>query len=86
MKSLQVRDVPDALHDTLIARAHARGMSLRQYVIEVLNDHCVLPTMDEWLDGLRRLTPAAATVSGADAVRGAREADDTDIARARRSR
>ena len=35
-KTLNVRDVPDELHRALVARAARRGISLRQYTIEVL--------------------------------------------------
>ena len=77
--NLHVRDVPDGLHRSLVARAERRGMSLRQYVLEVLSDHAALPGLDEWLDGLARLPPAAAQTSGAEAVRAARETEDEEI-------
>jgi plasmid stability protein len=77
--TLHLRDVPDDLHERLRARAERRGMSLRGYVLSVLADHASLPTLDEWLDGLARVPPAAAATSGAEAVRAAREAEDEDI-------
>jgi hypothetical protein len=76
---LQIRDLPDELHQTLRRRAAARGLSLRQYALEVLRDHCDEPTLDEWLDGLSRLTPASPSISAAEAVRQAREADETAL-------
>ena len=80
--NLHVRDLPDSVHTILVERARRRGMSLRQYTIEVLEAHCDLPTTDEWLDGLAELEPTSAGVSGADAVRAARAADDEKITRA----
>lgn len=77
--NLHIRDVPDEIHATLIHRAAARGKSLRQYTIEVLQEHCALPTMEEWLAGLSRLPPAAAEGGGAEAVRRAREEDDEAV-------
>lgn len=55
--NLHVRDVPDHIHETLVHRAERKGMSLRQYAIEVLAEHCSLPALDEWLDDIARLEP-----------------------------
>ena len=76
---LQIRDLPDEFYQTLRRRATMRGLSLRQYVLEVLQEHCRLPTLDEWLDGLNRLTPVSLPHPAAEAVREAREADDTEL-------
>jgi hypothetical protein len=76
---LQIRDLPDELHQVLRRRAAARGVSLRQYALEVLREHCELPTLDEWLGGLDRLPPVSLSASAADAVREAREADDASL-------
>jgi hypothetical protein len=76
---LQIRDLPDELHQILRRRAATRGLSLRQYALEVLQEHCRLPTMDEWLDGLSRLTPVSLSQPAAEAVRQAREADDAEL-------
>lgn len=83
MPSVYVRDLPDDVHGVLVRRAARRGLSLNRYAIDVLAAHCALPTIDEWLDELDGLE-AAPDVSGADAVRRAREADDAELARARR--
>jgi plasmid stability protein len=76
---LQIRDVPDKLHRTLRRRAAKRGLSLRQYTLEVLRDHCRQPTVDEWLDELGKLRPVSLSTSAAEAVREAREADDAAL-------
>lgn len=81
--TLHIRDVPDPIHATLAERAQARGMSLRQYTIAVLREHCALPTLDEWLSSVEELPPVATPVSGAEAVQRAREADDRELALAR---
>jgi antitoxin FitA len=77
---LQIRDLPDELHEQLRERAAARGLSLRQYALEILMEHCRRPTVDEWLDGLSRLPRVALSTPAADAVRQAREADDAALA------
>jgi hypothetical protein len=77
---LQIRDLPDDLHQTLRQRAATRGLSLRQYALEILREHCHQPTLDEWLDGLSRLTPVSLSAPAADAVREAREAEEAELA------
>jgi hypothetical protein len=81
---LQIRDLPDAIHQVLRQRAARRGLSLRQYALEILRDHCEQPTLDEWLDGLNRLTPVALPTPAAEAVREAREADEAALVHALR--
>ena len=76
---LQIRDLPDEVHQTLRERAATRGLSLRQYALEVLQQHCRQPTLDEWLDGLSGLPTVSLTTSAAEAVRQAREADDSAL-------
>jgi len=83
--TLHVRDLPDDLHAELTLRATARGMSLRQYTIEVLARHCALPTMAGWLEEVTALTPVVATFAAADVVHEAREADDDAVAAAHSS-
>ncbi|HEY7214765.1 MAG TPA: hypothetical protein VIC28_09055 [Thermoanaerobaculia bacterium] len=77
---LQIRDLPDELHRTLRRRAASRGLSLRQYALEVLKEHCDQPTLDEWLDGLSRLTPVSTSIPAAEAVRQAREEEEAELA------
>lgn len=75
---LQIRDLPDELHQTLRRRAMRRGLSLRQYALEVLQEHCSQP-LDEWLDGLSRLTPVSLSTPTVETVREAREAEDAAL-------
>lgn len=81
--NLHVRDVPDELHDVLVKRAGAAGMSLRQYVVSVLAGHVAMPTLDEWLADVGSSPRTHLRTSGAEAVRRAREADEDGLARAR---
>ena len=81
---LQSRDLPDDLPQELRQRAAARGVSLRQYALDVLMDHCCRPTLEEWLDGLSRLPQVAASIPAAEAVRQAREEDDAALVEALR--
>lgn len=77
---LQIRDLPDEIHGTLRQRAESRGVSLRHYTLEILREHCLQPTMSEWLDGLNHLTPVVLDHPAAEAVRLAREEDEAALA------
>src|SRR5687768_9652973 len=48
--SIQVKDVPDAVHATLRRRAAAAGMSLQEYLLALLTEDAHTPTLDEVLD------------------------------------
>jgi antitoxin FitA len=50
MPSIQVKDVPDAVHATLRRRAAAAGMSLQEYLLARLELDAGTPTLDEVLD------------------------------------
>ncbi len=80
-KNLHVRDVPGDVHAVLAERAARRGTSLRQYVVEVLAEHTGLPTVDEWLDGLRELPTHPAEIDTVGALEQARGEDDEEVMR-----
>jgi post-segregation antitoxin (ccd killing protein) len=70
---LQIRGVPVALRDRLRRRADGQGLSMSQYVIEILKDDLARPTMAEWLAEVGKLPPVDRSgESGADLVRAAR--------------
>lgn len=50
MPSIQVKDVPDAVHATLRSRAAAAGMSLQEYLLARLEEDARTPTVAEVLD------------------------------------
>lgn len=49
MATIQVRDVPEGTHTTLRRRAAEAGMSLQEYVLDVLNDVAARPSVEEVL-------------------------------------
>lgn len=72
-----IRGLPDEVHAELAQRAAANDMSLRAYLREVLSEHVALPSMQDWLERVRRLGPIGAEGgSGADLVSAARAEDD----------
>lgn len=53
MPHVQIRNMPDALHRRLKARAATAGMSLSDYLLEEVGRTAELPTLDEWLARVR---------------------------------
>ena len=73
-KMIQVRDVPEDVHSTLKARAAREGMSLSAFIKRELEHIVERPSMREWLDLTRKMKPIPSKQSGAQIVRGLRDA------------
>ena len=56
-KMIQVRNVPDWLHESLTARASERGQTLTAYIQEILEREVSKPTLVEWLDSIKARGP-----------------------------
>ena len=54
---LQIRGVPVALRERLRRRADRMGLSMSQYVIEILKDDLARPTVAEWAAEVGKLPP-----------------------------
>lgn len=67
MPHVQVRDVPDEVHDVLVRRARAAGQSLQQYLASELARLAATPTINEVLDRIE--THATGHLSPIEAVR-----------------
>jgi plasmid stability protein len=73
-KMIQLRNVPDALHRTLKARAALAGMSLSDYLLAEIKEIAERPTLTELRDRLHRRKPVSAPIVTAVLVREEREA------------
>jgi plasmid stability protein len=73
-KMIQVRNVPDAVHRTLKARAAMAGMSLSDFLLSEIRQIAERPTIGELRERLHRREPVRLKVSAAQAVREARDA------------
>ncbi|MBM3507613.1 MAG: hypothetical protein FJX64_07825 [Alphaproteobacteria bacterium] len=73
-KMIQIRNVPDALHRTLKARAAEAGMSLSYYLLAQARRIAERPTAEQMRERLRQLTPIESDESPEDAVRAERDA------------
>ena len=58
-KMIQLRNVPDALHRTLKARAAMAGMSLSDYLLTEIKEIAERPTLVELRDRLHKRKPVA---------------------------
>jgi hypothetical protein len=54
MPNVQVRDVPNEVHEALLRRAEQAGQSLQQFLAAQLALIAATPTLDEMLDRLER--------------------------------
>ena len=73
-KTIQLRNVPDALHRTLKARAAIAGMSLSDYLLAEIKEIAERPTLAEMRERLHQRKPVAAQIGTARLVRNEREA------------
>lgn len=68
-RMVQVRHVPDPLHQKLKARAALEGLSLSDYLLREIERFAQRPTLAELRQRLARRAPVVPLVSPAQAVR-----------------
>jgi plasmid stability protein len=73
-KMIQLRNVPDALHRSLKARAAMAGMSLSDYLLAEIREIAERPTLAEFRERLHQRKPVAVEIDSASMVREEREA------------
>jgi hypothetical protein len=76
MPNVQVRDVPDGVHEALVRRAERAGQSLQQFLAAQLALIAATPTIDEILERIERRPkgrlPARSAVDAIDEERARR--------------
>lgn len=70
--TIQIRNVPEALHRRLKARAARAGLSLSGYLLRQIRDMAERPTIEELRARLARRSAVTLAVDTADAVRAER--------------
>ena len=73
-KMIQLRNVPDALHRSLKARAAMAGRSLSDYLLAEIREIAERPTLKELRERLHKRKAVAAEIDTARLVREEREA------------
>jgi plasmid stability protein len=75
MATIQIRNVPDDVHATLVRRAKEAHMSLQEHLLAQLTEQARKPTIQEWVQAIeddiaanpgRRPTTSAAEIIRAD--------------------
>lgn len=70
---IQIRNVPDALHRRLKARAAVAGRSLSDYLLTEIERVATLPTREEMLQRIHRRSRVTLSVPAADVIRRERD-------------
>jgi antitoxin FitA len=73
MMTIQIRNVPAALHRQLKSRAALAGMSLSDYLLREMRRVAERPTLDELRARLERRSETTLSVEPAKAVRAERD-------------
>ena len=68
-KMIQLRNVPDALHRKLKARASLEGRSLSDYLLGQIRELAQRPTPSEMLERLRSRSPVTLQIPPVDLIR-----------------
>ena len=72
---ITIRDVPEPVRDELAARAARQGKSMQEFLRAALERMAARPSIDAWVEGVRRRKQVARSrVTARDIVR-ARDAD-----------
>jgi hypothetical protein len=72
---ITVRDVPEKVRDELAARAALQGKSMQEYLRIELERLAARPSVDAWLQQVRRRKRASQTVVSAMQIVKQRDAD-----------
>ena len=59
MGAIQVKDVPEELHEALRRRAIEEGMSLADYVLDLIRRDLGVPSRREWFERLATREPVS---------------------------
>jgi plasmid stability protein len=73
-KMIQLRNVPDALHRHLKARAAMAGMSLSDYLLSEIEEIAERPTLAEMRERLHEREPVLTKLDSARMIRKGRDA------------
>ena len=72
-RMIQIRNVPDALHRKLKARAAMASMSLSDYILAEIRKSAERPTVEELMERLREGEPVGPGPSAAEIIRAERD-------------
>lgn len=73
MANLQIKNLPEDMHEELRKRAEERRMSMRDYVLELIERDQRLPTVNQWLGEIEQDEPGGDGVDVVALIRDGRE-------------
>ncbi len=74
MANLQIKDLPEDLHEELRRRARFEGISVRDYVLRMIRHDQEYPSRAEWAEEMRNREPIPMGGDPAAQIRADREA------------
>lgn len=80
-KMIQLRNVPEALHRSLKARAAMAGMSLSDYLLAEIKEIAARPTLSEMRERLHQREPVTVPLDAARLIHDERKTRDQREAR-----
>jgi antitoxin FitA len=72
---INIRDVPEKVRDELAARAALRGQSMQEFLRAELERLAARPSMDAWLQQVKKRKRAAASRVSSEQILESRDAD-----------
>jgi plasmid stability protein len=72
---ITIRDVPEKIRDELAARAALQGKSMQEYLRAELERLAARPSVDSWLESVRKRKRASSTRVSATQILQTRDAD-----------
>jgi antitoxin FitA len=76
---IQVKNVPVEMHSELRRRADQEGMTIRDYVLKLIERDQRVPSRRDWLERVSELEPVAVSRSAVEMVREGREERDREL-------
>jgi hypothetical protein len=77
--TIQVKNVPPAVHRELRRHAEREGLTICDYVLKLIERDQRLPAKTDWLARVAALEPVAVSQSAAEVIRAAREERDEQL-------
>jgi plasmid stability protein len=81
MGNIQIKNVPEEIHDELRRRAAEEGISLRDYVLRLIRHDMSRASLHQWRQSLSQLPKTRLDRPAAEYIRKAREERDRQLQR-----
>jgi plasmid stability protein len=82
MGAIQIKNVPEDLHDAIRSRAAAKGKTVSDYMLDLAKRDLAKPTVQEWVARVRSREPVGGDFDTAELIRQNRKERTDQILRA----